>query len=121
MIEQKIYTVLTTSTGISALVGSRIYPIVLPQNPTYPAITYQRVGGRRFNSLNGYSELENPIIQIDVWGGTHAAVIDLGDRIITALHGSTVLKATAPNSPLDIYEDEISVYRRSIDISVWGT
>ncbi len=37
---QYIYSKLTATAGVTALVSTRIYPIFLPQNATYPAIIY---------------------------------------------------------------------------------
>jgi hypothetical protein len=44
-------------------IGSRLYPKSLPQNPTYPAITYFRVSGPRHNDV----EVAYPRFQFDTW------------------------------------------------------
>lgn len=49
-LEGAIYSRLTTTAGVTALVSTRVYPIELPERPTYPAATYQRVGGRSVQS-----------------------------------------------------------------------
>ena len=38
---QYIYTKLSGTSAVSALVGSRIYPVFLPQTAAYPAIVYR--------------------------------------------------------------------------------
>lgn len=38
---QYIYAKLSATTAVSNLVGSRIYPVFLPQSATYPAIVYR--------------------------------------------------------------------------------
>lgn len=120
MLEQKIFSHLSTTTSITALSGTRLYPVILPQNPTYPAITYQRVAGVRINSLSGYSTLENPVMQVDVWAKTYEEAISLSGAVITAMENSTSFKCTLPHTPIDIYEDEIEAYRREMDFSIWN-
>jgi hypothetical protein len=43
MIEAALRAVLIAHPDVAALAGGRIYPLILPQNPTLPAIAYQRI------------------------------------------------------------------------------
>jgi len=43
MIKDSIYNFLKNDSGVSSLVGTRIYPTFLPQDVTLPAITYTRI------------------------------------------------------------------------------
>ena len=47
MIEEDLYTYLTSDPTVSGYVSTRIYPVKMPQNVTYPAITYQLIGSTR--------------------------------------------------------------------------
>ena len=51
-IEEAIYGALTAHAGLSALVDDRVYPMVLPQDATRPAVTYMRVSGARDLNIN---------------------------------------------------------------------
>lgn len=119
MIERKIYSHLSTTTAITAVVGTRIYPYWLPDQAKYPAISYFRVSGGQQNTLSGYSNLENPRIQFDVWAESYKQA----KEIRSAVH-SVMSQATAFQSLLiddsDIYEDDIAVYRVSMDFSCWN-
>lgn len=42
-VEEAIYQTLIGSTMVTALAGSRVYPLRAPQNPVYPLAVYQRV------------------------------------------------------------------------------
>jgi len=118
-LEPKIYTLLSGDALISALVSTRIYPVILPQNVTLPAITYSRISGGQINSFSGYSNLENPRIQIDVWGVTYASVQALAALVHTAMDGATTFGALL-ESDMDFYEDDTLIYRVSMDFSVWN-
>lgn len=42
-LEQQIYNGLLADTGVTAFIGTRLFLIQLPQNPTYPCASYQRI------------------------------------------------------------------------------
>lgn len=67
MIEQAIYTILTGHAGLSALIGDRAYPVILPQGTTLPAITFKRNDTSREYSHDGFSGLATPTFEITVW------------------------------------------------------
>ena len=118
-VEPKIYTLLSGDALIAALVATRIYPVILPQDVTLPAISYSRVSGGQVNSFDGYSDLENPRIQIDVWGETYASVQALAALVHTVMDGATTFGALL-ESDMDFYEDDTLIYRVSMDFSVWN-
>lgn len=117
MLESKIFSHLSTSTAIG--VSARIYPVRLPQEPTYPAITYQRISGGQENSFGGYATLENPRMQIDVWADTYLAAKNAAEAVHTAMNGATAYRATLI-SDSDLYESDIEIYRVSMDFSCWN-
>ena len=121
MLETKIFDQLTTSTRVTDYAGRRVYPVILPQSPTYPCISYQRIWGGQENLLSGYATLQNALIQIDCWATSYAAVKHLS----TAVHymmdvaGSTRFKAVLSGDQ-DMYEDEVEIFRVSMDFQVWN-
>lgn len=117
-LEPKIVTLLAGNAGISALVSTRIYPVLIPQDGTLPAVTYQRVSGGQINSTDGFTALENPRIQIDCMATTYAGAKAVAAAVFSAMEGSTTFDALLI-SDTDIYEDEVECYRVSMDFSVW--
>ncbi len=95
-IEDGMYTELTSDAGVSALVGTRVHPMLRPKGGTLPAITYQRISSIRDNSLDGPMDYVSYRIQIDCWAGTYAQAKALGDAVRAALNGvSTTLGGEA--------------------------
>lgn len=116
--------------GVSALVGTRVYPVILPQNPTFPAITYQRIGGRRESSFAGPIGLAGPLYRLDCWGGAagtgYAAAKGLANAVRLALDGwkgvvsgITVQACFLDGEPEDIFEDEVGVHRVAMEVRMW--
>jgi hypothetical protein len=66
---------LLADTAIAALVGTRVYPVIVPQGAPYPAITIRKISGIRYGHLRGPASLVRPRYQIDAIadGGTAAA------------------------------------------------
>ena len=119
-IESLIFTALTTNANIKRMVTRRVYPIVLPQNCDFPAISYQRVTGVRVNDLSGYSNLQNAHVQIDSWATSYNEVKELGAYIHTTMNGANTFKSLLI-SDSDGYDADAALYRLSMDFSAWGT
>jgi hypothetical protein len=104
-------------------VSSRVYPAKLPQAPTLPAVTYQRVTGNRVHSTQGPSGLANPRYQVDVWARTYVEMLTVAKAVRQGLDGYQG-EAGAWFSPLcvndfDFYEPGVDLHRRTLDFSIW--
>ena len=87
-LEQALYAYLTGHAGLSALVGTRVYPEYLPDAPTYPAVVYQRVSGLAsytHDSAVGAGDFDRARIQFDCWADTYAGVKAVRAQLIAAL------------------------------------
>lgn len=76
--------------GIAAVVGTRVYPQVLPQNPTLPALTYQVVGNpRRPVNLASPNTLATARVQITAHSKRLGECEPLAEAVRQALQGFT--------------------------------
>jgi hypothetical protein len=92
--------------------------VLLPQNCTLPAITYQRISSSDQHVLDGRSSMENARIQIDVMATTYAVTKSLASLVVTAMEGASTFSGLMMTD-LDMWEDEAECYRVSMDFSVW--
>ena len=120
MIETAIYDRLIADTDIASMVGNRIYPLILPQNPTFPAITYQKEGVTRPGNFDAAADTYAvSYFQIDAWGLTFEIAKDLHDKIKICLNNFVGLMGTdriyrlAIESETPAYEIKIDAYRVS--------
>lgn len=108
-IETEIVSKLKSDTGVSALVGTRVYPVVLPTD-TAPAITYRRLSGTPEINLDGTISVTSVQLEISAWGSTYEAARSLADAVFAALDGwsneAGVMVAHAQFGP-DLYEPEV--------------
>ena len=124
-IEQAIYSILAGNSPVAAVVGTRIYQVKMPDNPTLPAISYQTVFGSMVESFTGYSGLKNPVISIDCWAKTAGAAHELAEKVRTALHGyaGTYSDITIDNvlewTHTDLYDSDTEIYHVSCSARFW--
>lgn len=117
MIEQQLYSTLSSDVDLSAVVGTKIFPVVIPQNTQLPAISYQVISADLSNNL----AFENPNItfkriQVNGWAKTYAGCKDLEVKIKDALHNGSI-KAKVESIRDDV-DSELQEYGIIMDIIV---
>lgn len=129
-IEEALFAHLTANAGVTALVSTRVYPVQMPQNPTLPAIVYNRISGERVQHMQGSSGLASPRIQFDCFAKTYAVAKAVAEALRLAIEGfsGTMGGVNGPDvnscllqSDSDGYEDDLEVYWVSVDYIVWHT
>jgi len=124
-IEDAIYSKLSGTSGITALVGRRIYPVVLPQKCKLPAITYDKVSDPQIHTMGSESNPCHPRFTIHVWGETLKNVIDIAEQVKTALKyytgtiASMIIQRIYYDNETDIYEPQTETYHRALDFLIW--
>lgn len=118
ILETKIYSALSGNATVAVKVGSRIYPVVMPQDPTLPAITYQRIASEPVNTLEGYAGLENVHISVMSWATGYLTAKELAEDVHVALNGATAFKALLV-SDLDGFDPDVNLYVAAQDYSCW--
>jgi len=129
-IEAGLVTKLAATTAITDITSTRIYPEVLPQDGTVPALTYQRVAGYEVASMDGVTGLARTTIQINCIAATYIEAKALRDAVRTALAGtsgtwgSTTVQACYGDGERDLPDLAIGTdanRRRvvSMDFEIW--
>lgn len=86
-IESALYAILAADVTVAGLVGTRIFPNVVPQDQSLPAISYQRIATSRVWSLEGPSGLAQPTFQVNCLAATYDALRTLSAAVRAALDG----------------------------------
>lgn len=86
-IEQALYALLTTDTGVSALIGTRLYPLTIAQDVALPAAAYQRISGPRKHAHDGPLSVAEGRFQFTCQAATYAAAKSVANAIRQALDG----------------------------------
>lgn len=123
--------------AVTALIGSgndtRLFPVTLPQDPTFPAMTYQIISGPRDYTQDGPDGVVRFRVQCNLYALTYSAVKALRDALETSLSGLNNLDFGSPpvrvkgvfiTNERDTYEQALSQlppgapYRKSVDLMV---
>lgn len=125
MIEHFIFQLLSNDAGVAAIVESRIYPVLLPQNPVWPCVGYNVEHGQEGKTFDGQGTAQEANVEIDCWSENHAGMLDLFEAVKAALknYSGTLAGVTVDaiyiNSTLPMFEDSVEKYRYSISLSLF--
>jgi hypothetical protein len=65
----------------STAAANRVYPLLLPQQPTYPAVTYQQISSVASHAMGQDSPLTRLRVQVNSWGKTYAEARALATEV----------------------------------------
>ncbi|MGR3220735.1 MAG: DUF3168 domain-containing protein [Candidatus Anammoxibacter sp.] len=110
--EKAIYDILSNDSDVLAIVGNRIFPIMIPQGVKKECITYQRVDSIPSNDKSGTSRLDVIKMDVDFWGSTFSTLKDLKEKARTALDGfngvnSGFTLSIIFESERDLFDDDV--------------
>lgn len=110
------------STHTSA--GNRVYPLLLPQQATFPAVTYQQVSAVRTHAMGGDSPIVRVRMQVNSWGSTYATARTLAGEVESRINrfrgiagGVNVLDVLLDND-VETYESETQLRRVMQDYTI---
>ena len=127
-IGKAIYNILSTTTNISDLVGTRIFPNVAPQTTTFPFIIYDVNGVQPNDTKDGASTLDTNDVMISCYSETYSQASDLAqkiriamDRINEGTYGGEQIQSSQFQSYNDIFDDtsgDAGIYRKALDFEI---
>lgn len=122
MLEASLQQIIATSTDFNALAGTRLYPVLLPEDPALPAATYQRIFTTPLYALDGRVNFTEVRIQFDTWANDYGQAKQLMVAINAAidnfsgkLSDGTQVFGIQLDTCNDLYEDAARIYRCSAD------
>lgn len=124
---EAVYAQLSGFSALTALVGTRIYPVEAPANAVRPYVVFFTVSNVRVNHLSGPAEVTNPRLQIDGYAARYIDAQAIAEQVRAALDGFAgtsggveVLAVTCIDGR-DFYEDSANppLHRASLDFSLW--
>jgi Protein of unknown function (DUF3168) len=118
--EEELFSRLSNFAGLTALVGTRVYPITAPQGGTLPCVVFQRISGNRVSAMGADREDKRCRFQFDCYASTPddtRAVAEQVDAALRRYHGGNIVDVFFSNEN-DFYDDAPILYRRQTDYIV---
>lgn len=115
---------LSGNSGVTNLVSTRIYPLLLPQHPTLEAISYQRISN---SPQQGTTDLRESRWQINCWAETYAETQVLAAAVKAAfeeyidMDQTPGIRMALIANETDDYDDDAKVYRTIVDVILMTT
>lgn len=128
--EEALRSILVGNSGVTALVGQRVYWRLAPQTTSTASwIVMHRIGGSRDNHMQGASGLVSSGVQIDCVGGSYSAAKLAARAVVAVLSGyrATVggmaIQGIFVRAERDDDEpatgDTATRFRTSLDVDIW--
>ncbi len=124
MIDQAVYTRLTGHVGVAALVGARVYPIILPQGETGDSIVYRRISTQPVSALNDDTDLESARYQFTCYARTSMAAQAINAQVRAAwqryngIVSTVVIEDAEMETEFDDFESDPGRYQSIIDFTI---
>jgi hypothetical protein len=83
-INNAIYTLLTTNTGLTALIGTKVYPLILPQDTALPAVVIDRSSTAVYSNDGTYGFVNT--INIAVIAASYTESVTIAEKIDNILN-----------------------------------
>jgi hypothetical protein len=83
-----LYAALSGNAGLTALIGTRLYPNEAPQDPTLPYVVYYEFATPREQLMDCSIGVSKPRIQYSIYAETYSSALAVADALRPALLGS---------------------------------
>lgn len=121
MSEQALRQLLLSDPTVSGLIGTRIYPLVIPQDAQLPAIAYQKISGVQVHTHTGAHKPERMLVQLTCAAKTYSDIKTLQDALRNALDGKVVNgMAILVENVLDDYAQSGENFVLRLDVRIYS-
>lgn len=124
-VRQAVYYQLANTAGVTALTATRIYPKVMPQQPTMPALVYSVVDNDRAQVHRGQTTGSRARVQVTCWGNTEASVSAVKEQVRLAMisaHGTiagVTIEGVVVEGEVEGFESDTVRHWIALDFFVW--
>lgn len=124
MIQEALRAHLTTTAGITALNGTRVYPQMRKQTADATAIVYNLISANHPTTLPLDDEAIEALYQIDIWCTTYSACQNIAAAIVASMHkligafGDQSVELILLETERDNFEPEKPLYGKSLDFTI---
>jgi hypothetical protein len=130
--EAVLRSALVSSTAVTSLVSSRIYPVLAPASAALPFVTWRRSGIEREQTLGGPMGMPRVTVEYSIYGMTYEEARQTADamRLVLDGYGGTLDNTEVKQASLEDESDDFvqlagadlpPVYQVTQRYDVWWT
>lgn len=123
-VEKALIADLTNQIGV----GTRIYPLKIPQGAIFPCVVFNTVTNPRHHAFQADATLTSPRIRFIVYGQTYTSAKTVADSLIARLKNKTGTLGSGTNtvtgvailteSQSEYYDDDMERFAISVDFRI---
>lgn len=127
-LETAVTAHLLAQPGLTALIGNRLYPMVIPQTATLPAVTYQRISSVRHSAMVADTGVATVRLSFNCWAAAYPQAKAVAKELRAALQrcadtigsGANTVSGVASFvvAEYDDYEPDTGRYRVMLDFEI---
>ena len=124
MLEDGLTSLLRSNATLTALIGTNLFPVLLPESTQFPALTYQVVSSSDSYSLEA-AVVSEKRVQFDAWGNSYAdcknvlkALRATIDTFVGDLPDGTRVLNIERGVQIDFWEPDGRIYRCTAEYSL---
>lgn len=126
--EAAVYALLTGAGAVTSIVGTRVYPVVLPERQPTPAVVYELVAAVNQGRIDAQAatHLMRSRVQINLLSKDYAVLRTLREAVVSALRfqrgtvaGCVVHAITHEGDGPTSFDHELAVFHRYVDFHVF--
>ena len=114
--QSDVYSALTGNSAVAALIGTRLYPNDVPNDPVVPFVVYYEFATPREQLMSNEIGISKPRIQYSTYADTYTDALAVTDALraaITALPYPVVLEDERGNQDVTT-----GLHRRDLDVRI---
>ncbi len=128
IIEDALYSYLSTYPGLTALISDRVYPLKRPQKIKSPALTYQKISCPRLHTFGNDPGMATPRFQFSCFAEDYNTVKNIAEQVRFALQDysgtmggvdGVIVGAVNLEDEVDLYEEDAEIFRVDLDFIIW--
>ena len=119
--EELILSRLSGYAGLIALIGSRIYPLTIPQECSLPALTYMVISDPPEHAMGNDADISTMRMQISCLADSYKSAKAVYAQVKAALsrYRAGTIKDIFLETPMDDFEPETSVFQIIVDFTIY--
>ena len=127
--EAALYTYLASYTGLTDLVGTRIFPVIHEIDAEFPSVVYRRLFSEPVHAMGSDATVRSVVFGFSVLAETYTEVKDVQDQVEAALRGysgtmggdgGVVIQSVLLNNIGEDYEDDMRVFVVNLEFELWA-
>ena len=124
-INTALYSRLSSFAGLFALVGNRIYPVLIPESAQLPAVAYSLISTPEIHAMNADPTINGPRYQISCRSATFSSAEDVAEQVKLALKDYSgtvegiVIQRIFYKDEKHFDEPDTKTFHIAIDFIVW--